>query len=780
MLDPVLKPKHRVKFQDKEWTYGYRSPPNLAASGQYRDYIVKDQTNFRPMMPMGNNNVNGVADICFEYGINGRLEISFEIQNPYITSGTSFEYNSEMTLMIGNETIIIPSLKYEFSSMVVNDVNTFGYIAKYTTSTAYTVNLTEKFLPSPTATAIKDLTVMGSSLGGSTVQGQLIIPPFGSKTYTLRMPIPGKHASNTNVYGWTNRVFQVSDVKTYNICQGSGSENVPYMPVSQGTVDVKSTMIFSQTLEYIEDADNLKFLGLARELTTDVNMSSSASIRVNSHSTRAITGTIVNTVLATPQMYTKMIEEDLLKTIKDLWTQSELIDQYEAWTLYGTYRPVNYNPVTDQYDESTILDIWELTITAKELYSNTTINTINTVLEGVDELWLPVGVTNLSNISEYLSRFNTMLEALREFQVDISEKVIVLEDRIKYVEQVMTNLINVVNQLSDAVNQLLQANSGNVGIQILNFVGSSIGNFLPVVGTIITILGGVLEGVSQINDGDWASGMMAITSGIILGTYVGHKYYQRSNRKLFQQELNTLQSWNIDQKFKNDLLKIHGTKVTTSVSNNKVIEPQSSSHYVRFNDDNGSIISLDLNDVTPMSLGMNDDRRNSNSTLLNFMDELESRYPLLPHEITFKNQLLYNIEAAGTRRGRGRTIEQNWSMELIGLFDDRIESLSANMGQIMNIAQIGKIEQFTLMMVYIGICGTQITSVIPVDTVYQIGSSFASKEITSINDNGRWNSFNHNVSNVPFRNTKDSLNFSDTVLYRLSKSDSDYLESLIQ
>lgn len=94
--------------------------------------------------------------------------------------------------------------------------------------------------------------------------------------------------------------------------------------------------------------------------------------------------------------------------------------------------------------------------------------------------------------------------------------------------------------------------------------------------------------------------MMAITSGIILGTYVGHKYYQRSNRKLFQQELNTLQSWNIDQKFKNDLLKIHGTKVTTSVSNNKVIEPQSSSHYVRFNDDNGSIISLDLNDVTPI------------------------------------------------------------------------------------------------------------------------------------------------------------------------------------
>lgn len=779
ILNPKLIPKHRITSNGKSWTYGYRTNPNIVGSTEsYYDSISQDETNFRPMLP--STSIEDCSVLNYNYGINGQLRITFEIPNQYITSGTSFVYESPISVNVGDQIIIIPSLSFQFTSIIENDVSTYGYIAEYITGTEYIVNLTEQFIPASIISKEREVNVYGGFLESTTIQGKVIIPSFGGRTKPLRFYIPQKYASA--IFNWTNRVFQVEDVSTYYVQSGTDRPSIPLIILGAGDTTVKSTMVYSQTIENESDfmTDETYYHGLVKPSTSDVNGSSNSAIRISTYTSRALTFVNDGKIHVTPPELTRMIEDDIIRTVKNEWTNQEMFEKYNAINVNGGYRSVNYNPTVFDYDEEIILDTWQLTITSKNLTSNTAVNLNNVQITNVPELWLPVGVTNLSNISEYLSRFSTMLEALREFQVDITDKVVILTERIKYVEQVMTNLITVVNQLSDAVNQLLQTNSGNVGVQILNFIGSSVGNFLPVVGTIITILGGVLEGVSQIHDGDWATGMMAITSGVLLGAYVGHKYHQKVQKKLFQEDLKTISTWNIDSKLKNDLLKIHGTKVTTTPGNVKTVEPQSSSHYVRFNDDNGSVISLDLNDVMPMSIGMNDVRRDSNASLLSFMNQLESQFPLMPHEISFKNQILYDMNITGTRRGRGRILEQNWNMELIGIFNDDIASITNDKTLIMEICNISKVEQFTLLMVYLGICGTQATTVIPVDTVYQIGNSFSKRTdlnpITPI----QWQPFIHTNNNIPFTNTKESLNFNDTVLYKLSKSNPDYLESLIQ
>lgn len=786
----------RTGLLNTTYQWGYRAiiPVNVASNSY--DTLTYIDEGGAPMVISGST----TARTAFNYNVIGTPKLTFTLINPYITQSESFSIATNLTLIIGDQTFTVTSLDFEYSDIVLNNQTTQGYVAVVSFNTSVTYTMTERFDTACTLGKAKNFEMVTSTAtnmttdestnpytailnDGQTVQitrNNFYVPSrFMSSSYPMNASarFTTTHRNLGTVIG--NYRMKLTSNQNYE----RAVVQLPPNP-SPGELVINtsySTVVFSSNFLIsgagVPLADFQYMLGLARPTTASGGYGANVVSRTNYYS-----GTVVRVYGEWSEV--NFITNDDFPTIlnnylKEFVTGTDLtkLSIVKNVGLIRYRRPLSNT-------EYLIRERWTYNQLPSSISTNSSCVIPAMTSPSVTSVWLPEGLTNMANISQYLTSLTTLYEGLRQFQVDITQRVIEIEERLTYVEESITILANTLKQFETVLLALVESNSGNVFAQIVTFVGSSLANFLPLVGTVVTILGGVLEGIGQIADGDWSTGMLSFISATIMTGYVGHKFLQRVEKKLFSYDLSTVKDWGVSASTQKDLLTVHGTKKVSGVDSTsgiKVTEPQTSSHYVRFADDNGDTISLDLNDVVPMSVGMSSVRRNYNAVLLEFLSDLEATHPLLPSEISFKNQLLVDLSQNTTRRGRATMGAATWSVELVGLFDDGLKSLTSDMEYIKQITKIEKFTQFTLMLLYTGICGTEITNIIPVDQVYQLSQSFSTKANMSIGtQSSKFAPFMHNDDNVPFQNTTSKLNDYDRIFYKISQSDPDYLEGLIQ
>lgn len=216
-----------------------------------------------------------------------------------------------------------------------------------------------------------------------------------------------------------------------------------------------------------------------------------------------------------------------------------------------------------------------------------TLNSIESVTSQ-GEIWLPEGSNNLTQISEYLISLGATITAISTIMTEFNSRLNTLEERVSLMDEVLESLIRQINRSSSTL--------GTIG-SIASLIGGSIANFLPIVGTAITLLGDVLTIIDSTSDGDWLAGGLSLMVALSLFGYTNHKYIQKLRKRRLINSSTDKSKVNLSQ----DTQNIIGNRMGTTsrpgkIVNGIILSPRTTSTNVELNE-------LSISMTTRQSMG---------------------------------------------------------------------------------------------------------------------------------------------------------------------------------
>lgn len=147
------------------------------------------------------------------------------------------------------------------------------------------------------------------------------------------------------------------------------------------------------------------------------------------------------------------------------------------------------------------------------------------------DIFLPTGTIGQIDLSESITQLQTAVQFLEYYATYLKALIDSLEDRVKYVENTLDQIIDILTSM----NQQAQTKLGFAG-SLVSFLGTGIGMFFPLVGLGVSLIGGTLTSADKITQGDVVMGTVDLVVGGLMAALGLYKYNQRIERKYGKEE----------------------------------------------------------------------------------------------------------------------------------------------------------------------------------------------------------------------------------------------------